>query len=130
MKVRTQAHTLRIHEYYQAHVLVIKGKFLGSLHGEAFTRTIHDLTEAGKTRVVIDLHETDMMDSAAIGCLIAAAATLRRAGGDIRLANLKQRLRNLFLMTRLLGPVFKNYGTRRAALDSFADDLVAQPASS
>ncbi len=108
-------------DHYHGTVLEMKGKFLGSVDGDAFRKTITDLKEEGKTKVVVDLSQTDMIDSTGIGMLISALTTMRNAGGDVKIACLKKRIKNLFLMTRLLGPVFDDYDSVDEALQSFED---------
>ena len=108
-----------VQENYNAVVIEITGKFLGSLEGAAFKKTVSDLKDAGKKRVVVDLSKTDLMDSSGIGTLIAALTTMRNAGGDIYLAGVEKRMRNLFLMTRLLGNVFEDYDTVEDAVNAF-----------
>ncbi len=115
-----------IKESYHAAVIEITGKFFGSLEGEAFSARINALKAAGQTQVVIDLARADLLDSTAIGVLLASLTTMRREGGDIRLANMKKRVKNLFLMTRLLGNVFATYDSLDEALASFQEQpLVA-----
>ncbi|PIQ61242.1 MAG: anti-anti-sigma factor [Bacteroidetes bacterium CG12_big_fil_rev_8_21_14_0_65_60_17] len=106
-------------EKYQAVVISITGKFLGSIEGPAFKEKIEELKEAGKTRVVIDLSKADFMDSSGIGTLIGALTSIKKAGGDMKLARMKERIKNLFLLTRLLGPVFDDYDSVEEAAKSF-----------
>lgn len=107
-------------EKYQAVVISISGKFLGSIEGPAFKNKIEELKEAGKTRVVIDLSKADFMDSSGIGALIGALTSMKKAEGDVKLACMKDRIKNLFLLTRLLGPVFDDYDSVEEAAKSFA----------
>jgi anti-anti-sigma factor len=62
------------------------------------------------------------MDSSGIGVLLSTADALRQEGGDLRLARAETKMRNLFLMTRLLGEVFTLYPTVEAAVESFAPE--------
>ena len=110
-----------VRENYNAAVIEITGKFLGSLEGAALKQTVTELKDAGKKRVVVDLSNTEMMDSSGIGTLIAALTTMRNGGGDIYLAGVEKRMRNLFLMTRLLGNVFEDYDTVDEAIAAFED---------
>lgn len=105
-------------EKYQAVVIQIKGKFLGSIEGPAFKDTIEELKDSGKKKVVIDLSKADFMDSSGIGALIGAFTTMKKAEGDVKLAGMKDRIKNLFLLTRLLGPVFEDYDTVEEAAAS------------
>ncbi len=108
---------LNTYEQDRATVVEIKGKFLGSTHGEQYKKTIDGLEEGA--RVVVDLGQTEFMDSTAIGTLIASLTTVRRTGGDVRLANLKKRIRGVFIMTHLLGPVFRDYDSVEEAVESY-----------
>ncbi len=105
-------------EQYQAVVIKITGKFLGSIEGPAFKDTIEELKDSGKKKVVIDLSKADFMDSSGIGALIGAFTTMKKADGDVKLAGMKERIKNLFLLTRLLGPVFEDYDTVEEAAAS------------
>lgn len=98
-------------ESYEAIVFELSGKFLGSIEGAAFKEKLEELKDAGKTKIVIDLSKADFMDSSGIGTLIGALTTMRKVGGDVKLACMKERIKNLFLLTRLLGPVFEDYDT-------------------
>lgn len=108
-----------IREHDHADVLVIEGRFLGSLERPVMGRTIDTLLATGRIRLVIDLSETVFMDSTGIGLLIHAAARLRAAGGDVRLASMQDRVRRLFITSRLLGEVFADYPATEDALASY-----------
>ena len=47
---------------------------------------VGQLVETGHARVVVDLSETEFIDSSGLGALIAGLKTTRQAGGDLRLA--------------------------------------------
>lgn len=94
-----------------AAVVAIRGKFLGTLERDAFKSAVDDLKNGGVKGVVIDLSNTDFMDSTGIGLLISALTTIRGVDGDVVIAGLNNRIKNLFVMTRLLGPVFRDFET-------------------
>jgi anti-sigma B factor antagonist len=111
---------LSISERYNAVVVTPKGEFFGSLQGPAFREELGRLRADGKKNVVLDLGDTTLMDSSGVGVLIAEAEALRKEGGDLRLARVEARVRNLFLMTRLLGEVFTLYPSVDEAVQSFS----------
>jgi anti-sigma B factor antagonist len=111
--------SLSISERYNAVVVTPKGQFLGSIQGPPFREALADLRAQGKVNIVLDLGETTLMDSSGIGVLIAEAEAMRAEGGDLHLARVEARVRNLFLMTRLLGEVFTLYPTVEEAVQSF-----------
>ena len=105
-------------EKYHAVVIQISGKFLGSLEGVAFKEKLEELRDSGKRKVVIDLSKAAFMDSSGIGALIGALTTMKKVEGDVKLAGMKDRIKNLFLLTRLLGPVFEDYDSVEEAAAS------------
>jgi len=108
-----------VNEEYKAVVFEIRGRFLGSVDGPKFKESLAKVIEEGKTQVVVDLSKTDFMDSSGIGILIGGLTSVRRSNGDMRLAGMTKRIRNLFLITKLLGSVFDDYENVEAAVDSF-----------
>jgi anti-sigma B factor antagonist len=111
-----------VNEEYAAIIFEIKGRFLGSIDGADFKTRLAELLDSGKTQFVVDLSKTDFMDSSGIGVLIGGLTSTRRKGGDMRLAGMTKRIKNLFLITKLLGSVFEDYETVEKAVQSFTDD--------
>ncbi len=109
-----------ITEHDQAIVLAIHGRFLGSIERDAWRRAIDELAAGGRVRLVIDLSKAEFMDSAGVGLMVRAAETVRKAGGEIRLAGMQARVKNFFVMARLLGSLFVAYPTVDDAFSSFA----------
>ena len=101
-------------------LLTLKGKFLGSIDGPEVKAGVQQLKEEGQTKLVVDLSKTDFMDSSGIGVLISALKTMREAGGDVVLAGMEKRIKNIFLMTKLLVNVFENYDNAEDAAASLA----------
>jgi len=60
------------------------------------------LIESGVRRLVVDLAETQYLDSTALGALIGGLKRLRERGGELRLAGPRPRIRKLLEITRLL----------------------------
>lgn len=108
-----------VSEEYSAVVFEVKGRFLGSVDGPDFKERLTAVLESGKTQIVVDLSKTDFMDSSGIGALIGGLTSVRRSGGDMRLAGMTKRIRNLFLITKLLGSVFDDYDDVKKAAASF-----------
>ena len=100
-------------------VIEIKGRFLGSLERSTFKATIEDLKAKGTKSIVVDLSKAEMIDSSGIGLLIASYNLLREQGGSIRLSGLENRVRGVFVISKLLGAVFQDYETAEEAVQSF-----------
>ncbi|HEV2615604.1 MAG TPA: STAS domain-containing protein [Candidatus Acidoferrales bacterium] len=69
-------------------------------------------------RIVLDLGDVSYIDSSGLGTLAGLYAAAKNAGGEIKLANLTARLRDLLQMTRLL-TVFDVYDGAEAAAAAF-----------
>ncbi len=57
--------------------------------------------EDGRSRVVVDLAETDFMDSSGLGSLVAGLKTARDAGGDLRIARPQTQVLMVLKLTNL-----------------------------
>jgi anti-sigma B factor antagonist len=58
------------------------------------------------------------MNSTGLGLLISGLTTLRKAGGELRLANVTDKIESLLAITKLI-TVFKAYDSVEEAVSSF-----------
>jgi anti-sigma B factor antagonist len=93
-----------------------------AVHGEADLHTAPELRErlraaidGGANTVVVDLTDTDFVDSTSLGVLLGATRRLRERHGEMRLVVLRPELRRIFEIT-LLDRVFQLHDTREQAL--------------
>ncbi|HEV3279142.1 MAG TPA: STAS domain-containing protein [Terriglobia bacterium] len=82
-------------------VLEARGRIMLGPETEVLRRRIKSAAESGHTRIVLDLAGVDYIDSAGLGTLVGGAASVRKAGGELKLANLTSRVRDLIQITRL-----------------------------
>ena len=76
------------------------------------------LADGGKNKLLLNLAGVKYIDSSGIGELIARYTTVTRQGGQLKLLNLTDRIRNLLVITKLL-TVFDHYEDEAEALKSF-----------
>ncbi len=107
-----------VDERYNAVVISLKGNVMGGPDGAKLHDTLHDLKENGKKNVVIDLSKTKFMNSSGLGMLISGMTTMRNAGGDLRLANVADRIQSLLVITKLI-TVFKHFDSVDEAVTSY-----------
>ncbi len=69
-------------------------------------------------RIVLNLGETNYIDSGGLGTLVALRTSAQNAGGTIKLINLTQRVGDLLQVTKLL-TVFDVYDSESEAIESF-----------
>ena len=91
---------------------------MGGPDGAKLHDTLHNLKEEGKKNVVIDLSKTKFMNSSGLGMLISGMTTMRNAGGDLRLANVADRIQSLLVITKLI-TVFKHFDSVDEAISSY-----------
>jgi anti-sigma B factor antagonist len=93
-----------------------------AVHGEADLHSAPELKErlraavdGDASTIVVDLTETDFVDSTSLGVLLGATKRLRERNGEIRLVVPGPELRRIFEIT-LLDRVFELHDTREQAL--------------
>lgn len=100
-------------------ILQPKGKIMGGPDATILREKIHDLVADQKLRVVIDLALVDWMNSNGLGILISGMTTLRDNEGDLKLANVTEKIQSLLTITKLI-TVFEAYDSVDDAVASFA----------
>jgi len=95
-----------------------KGKIMGGPESTALHDLLHDLIDQGKKNVVIDLGKVDWMNSTGLGLLISGLTTLRKSGGELKLANVTDKIQSLLTITKLV-TIFKSYDSVEEAVTSF-----------
>jgi anti-sigma B factor antagonist len=84
----------------------------------ALRNAIRGLIEKGNKKILLNLAGVKNIDSSGIGELIANYTTLSRDGGQLKLLNLTEKIRDLLVITKLL-TVFDSYDDEAEALNSF-----------
>jgi anti-sigma B factor antagonist len=82
-------------------VLQVAGNIRMGADCERITLEVEQLIAKKETRVVFDFSQLDYLDSAGIGMLVNCLSKLKRAGGGLRLAALKQMVAGVFKLTKL-----------------------------
>lgn len=83
------------------------------LHGE-----VRNLVSQKKTKVVIDLSRVEWVNSSGLGALLSCLTTIRRNGGELKLAHLTEKIQSLITITRLT-QIFDTYESVEQAIRSF-----------
>jgi anti-sigma B factor antagonist len=67
-----------------------------------------ELLKRNEKKVVFDLAGVTIVDSTGVGILVTCAGRLRRAGGELRLARLHEKVQDILTMTQVdrVVPVF------------------------
>ena len=76
------------------------------------------IAEQANPKLLLDFATVDYLSSAALGKLITANNLIRQKNGQLRLANIKPQIYEVFVITKL-NKLFKIFPTREEALASF-----------
>ena len=74
---------------------------LNMVSAPRLSAVVAELVAAGHARIVIDLSQTEFIDSSGLGALVSCLKRARQAGGDLRIAGLTQQVRTVFELTNL-----------------------------
>jgi anti-sigma B factor antagonist len=99
-------------------VLDMSGKITIGEGSVALRTAIRRLLEEGKKRILLNLAGVGYIDSSGIGELVSSYTAINKDGGQLKLLNLTQKLRDLLTITKLL-TVFDVYEDEAEALNSF-----------
>lgn len=99
-------------------ILDMDGKITIGEGSVAVRTAIRRLIEEGKKKILLNLSGVGYVDSSGIGELVSSFTTLNREGGQLKLLNLTQKIRDLLAITKLI-TVFDTYDDETAALNSF-----------
>ena len=89
-------------------VLSLSGKMMGGPETTALHDHIRGLMGDGMTKVVIDLGGVKWINSSGLGVLMAAMTTLKSANGQMKLANITEKVESLLMITQLMR-IFETY---------------------
>ena len=81
--------------------------------------TLKGLQAAGQRAVVLNLKDVTYIDSAGLGELVGAYASMSNQGGEIKLLNVQNKVSDLLQVTKLF-TVFASYNDESEAVRSFA----------
>lgn len=107
-------------ERYNSVVIEFKGNVMGGPDAVSLNEKLHELIDTDKTNVVVDLGKVKFMNSSGLGMLIGGLTTMRKAGGDLRIANATDKIESLLIVTKLI-TVFKHYKSVDEAAKSYED---------
>lgn len=100
-------------------VVHVDGDFLSEPDQRMFQERVRELARQGAKEVVVDLARVKHMNSCGLGSLVCALTTLRKSGGDIRLACMGGGVHDLFIITQL-EKIFETSPTVEQAVARFS----------
>ena len=99
-------------------VLSVEGNLLGEPEASELRGKIYRLLEKGTKKVVLALALLRVINSMALGVLVATLTSLRNRGGDLHLARPADKVEGVLTLTQLIR-VVKIYDTVDRAVKGF-----------
>jgi anti-sigma B factor antagonist len=85
---------------------------------DAFRNAVRDLIAKDQKKILVNLGAVTYIDSCGIGELVAGFTTVRNKGGQLKLLNLSDRVKNLLQLTKVY-MVFDVYDDEARAVQAF-----------
>ena len=100
-------------------VVEVRGGIMGGPDASQLNDEVHRWIKEGKKNFVVNLQSVDLINSSGLGILISNLTNVKNNGGDLRLSNLSQKIKQIFQITKL-ATVFKQFETVEDAVKSFS----------
>lgn len=111
---------MKVRQVESIAILTPKGYLTGGDETDELERAIKQQAEAANKHLIINLSETQHLNSTALGVLISAHHNYVRRGGQMKLCGVDKRIENIFVITKL-SLVFDVFPTEEQAIASFAE---------
>ena len=113
---------MKIKEKIENHVAVLSlsGKMMGGPETTALHDHIRGLMKDGISKVVIDLGGVKWINSSGLGVLMAAMTTLKNVEGQMKLANVTEKVESLLMITQLIR-IFETFDSVDRAVASMSE---------
>jgi anti-sigma B factor antagonist len=100
-------------------IVEISGKITLGEGGDAILKDkMRSLIQQGHKKLLLNLGDVSYVDSAGLGEIVQAYATVNKDGGKLKLLNITKRIKDLLSITKLL-TVFDTFDSEAEALASF-----------
>lgn len=100
------------------HILDLRGKLQAGEAADQLRTTVGALTDAGRTRILLNLGEVPQVDSTGLGEVVRCHTTVERKGGALKLVGVTKKVHDLLSITKLL-TLFEIHQSEDEALRSF-----------
>jgi len=99
-------------------ILAVAGNMMGGPETAVLHEKVKSLMGDGIKKIVMDLSKVKWMNSSGLGVLMSCWGSLRKEGGNLKLANVSQKIDSLLMITQLV-QFFETYETVERALASY-----------
>ncbi|NOY58799.1 MAG: STAS domain-containing protein [Calditrichaeota bacterium] len=112
---------MQIKDQMQGDVAIIelKGKLMGGSETMEIHEKVKELISKDVKKVVIDLGKVSWMNSTGLGALMGSMTSLRHVDGDLKLARVTEKVKSLFMVTKLI-TIFDTFESIDEAVEAFS----------
>ena len=100
-------------------VLWLDGRIVLGEETGALRDLVKDLMAQGKKKLILNMNNVTLIDSAGLGALVAAYTSTKSGGASLRLCHLGAKFNELLQITKLI-TLFDVYNTQADAIKSFS----------
>jgi anti-sigma B factor antagonist len=93
--------TIETREVAHVTILDITGRIVLGDEIHTLRDAIRGLVSEGKKKIILNLAGVDYIDSSGVGELVSSFTTVRNSGGELKLLNLTQKVRDVLHVTKL-----------------------------
>ena len=99
-------------------IISVSGNLMGGPETTAVHDKVREIVGKGHKKLVIDLGGVKWINSSGLGVLMGSMTTMKNAEGEMKLANVGDRIQSLFMITKLI-TIFETYDSTDKAIGSF-----------
>ena len=99
-------------------IVSVSGNLMGGPETTAVHDKVREIVGKGHKKLVIDLGGVKWINSSGLGVLMGSMTTMKNAEGEMKLANVSDRIQSLFMITKLI-TIFETFDSTDKAIGSF-----------
>ena len=100
-------------------VVWLDGRIVLGEETGALREKVKDLMAQGHKKLILNMNNVTLIDSAGLGALVAAYSSTKSGGASLRLCHLGSKFEELLQITKLI-TLFDVYNTQTDAISSFS----------
>jgi anti-sigma B factor antagonist len=111
--------TTNLRQFESVTIVDLRGNIDLGEGSRILRRTIHDLVESGRTKIILNFLQVNFIDSAGVGELAGAYQPVKSKGGELKFLNPAKQVYAMLQITKL-DKVFEVYNDEQTAIQSFS----------
>jgi anti-sigma B factor antagonist len=106
-------------QLYSITIVDLRGSIVLGETSLTLRRTLRDLVDRGRTKIILNFSQVDSIDSAGVGELAGAYLPIKSSGGDLKFLSPTEKVHGVLRITQL-DQVFEVHRDEQTAIDSFS----------